>query len=194
MPFDQESIGAVLQRIRMHKHPLVTIDGPCASGKTTLAAQLAGKLSAAVAHTDDYVIPHAQKTTERLAVPGGNCDSDRLFREIVEPWKSGLPVRTRRYDCKADCFLPEETLPESDVLILEGSYCNLPPIREQADVRIFVNISHEEQKARLQARENPESLKRFYDRWIPLEEAYFTAYGLPDEDCIIINGNAPVQI
>jgi uridine kinase len=100
----------------------------------------------------------------------------------------------RRYDCKADCFLPEEPLPESDVLILEGSYSNLPPIREQADVRIFVNISREEQKAHLQAREYPESLKRFYDRWIPLEEAYFAAYGLPDADCIIINGNAPVQI
>ena len=61
-------------------------------------------------------------------------------------------------------------------------------------MRIFVNISREEQKARLQARENPESLKRFYDRWIPLEKTYFAAYGLPDEDCMIINGNAPAQL
>ena len=194
MLFDQEILEGIARQIRMHKHPLVTIDGSCASGKTTLASELAAQVSASVVHTDDYVIPHARKTAERLAVPGGNCDSDRLFREVVEPWKSGLPVHMRRYDCKADCFLPEEPLPESDVLILEGSYSNLPPIREQADVRIFVHISRAEQKARLQARENPESLKRFYDRWIPLEEAYFAAYGLPDADCIIINGKAPVQL
>ena len=187
-------IELIRRKMTAGRRLLVTIDGPCASGKTTLAERLAGAFGAPVVHTDDYVIPHAQKTKERLAVPGGNCDSGRLFREVVEPWKSGLPVHMRRYDCKADCFLPEEPLPESDVLILEGSYSNLPPIREQADVRIFVNISREEQKARLQARENPESLKRFYDRWIPLEEAYFAAYGLPDADCIIINGKAPVQL
>ena len=45
----------------------------------------------------------------------------------------------RRYDCKADLLLPEESLPEKDVLILEGSYCNLPEIRRYADVRIFLN-------------------------------------------------------
>lgn len=193
MPFDRELLREISQRIRTQDHPLVTIDGPCASGKTTLAARLAEMLPAAVVHTDDYVIPHAMKTAERLSVPGANCDAERLAREVVTPWKERNPVRMRRYDCKADRLLPEESLPERDVLILEGSYSNLPPIREQADVRIFVNISREEQKARLQARENPESLERFYDRWIPLEEAYFAAYDLPDEDCIIINGKAPVQ-
>ena len=37
-------------------------------------------------------------------------------------------------------------------------------------------------------RETPEGLKRFHDRWIPLEEAYFTAYRLPDAGCILLNG------
>ena len=32
---------------------LITIDGPCASGKTTLACEMAGILSAEVIHTDD---------------------------------------------------------------------------------------------------------------------------------------------
>jgi uridine kinase len=188
MPFERETLREILLRIRMHKHPLVTIDGPCASGKTTLAALLAEMISAAVVHTDDYVVPHAQKTADRLAVPGGNCDADRLLREVILPWKQHLPVRMHRYDCKADLFLPEETLPQGEILILEGSYSNLPEIRQQADMRIFLDITRETREARLQQRETPESLKRFRDRWIPLEDAYFTAYRLPDEGCIVISG------
>ena len=38
----------------------VTIDGPCASGKTTLASRLAGVFSAGTVHTDDVVIPHRE--------------------------------------------------------------------------------------------------------------------------------------
>ncbi len=173
--------------------PLVTIDGPCASGKTTLAQKLSAVFQTAVVHTDDYVIPHAQKTTERLAIPGGNCDDERIVREIVIPWKNEAPVRYRRYDCIQDCLLPEETLPDCEVLILEGSYSNLPRIRREADVRIFLDISSEAQEARLRKREPPESLKRFHDRWIPLEDAYFTAYGLPDPGCIVINAIPAVR-
>ena len=185
MPFDQEILNGIAQQVRMHKHPLVTIDGRCASGKTTLAAQLAAMLPASVVHTDDYVIPHAQKTSDRLAVPGGNCDAERLVREIVKPWKHGETVQYRKYDCTEDVLLPPETLPCGSILILEGSYCNLPPVREYADVRIFLDAPWETRKARLEKREPPDSLKRFYDRWIPLEDAYFSAFRLPDAGCII---------
>ena len=169
---------------------LVTVDGPCASGKTTLAGRLAEVFGAAVVHTDDYVIPHARKTAERLAVPGGNCDADRLAAEVAAPWKRGDPVIYRRYDCRNDVLLPEERLPDCRVLILEGSYCGLPAIRRYADVRIFVNASMETRERRLRQRESAQSLQMFYDRWIPLEDAYFRAFGLPDGECAVLDGNA----
>lgn len=168
------------------KRLLITIDGPCASGKTTLAQKLSEALHAPVIHTDDFVIPHAQKTPERLAVPGGNCDAERLVREIAAPFKAGNAVVSyRRYDFREDCLLPEETLPtDAHILILEGSYCNLPSLRAYADLRLFVVTPEEIRNERLQKRESPESLLRFREKWIPLENAYFQAYGLPDEGCV----------
>ena len=166
---------------------LITLDGPCASGKTTLARKLAQVFHGEVIHTDDYVIPHAQKTPERLAVPGGNCDAERLVREVVAPFKQGNAVSYRRYDCMKDILLPEEQLPDTGVLILEGSYCNLPAIREYADVRLFLDAPWEIREARLLARESAASMRRFLERWIPLENAYFEAYHLPDEGNILIS-------
>lgn len=169
------------------KRLLITIDGPCASGKTTLAGRLAEALCASVIHTDDFVIPHAQKTAERLARPGGNCDAERLVREVLAPFQKGEPVLYRRYDCRADRMTPEEELPgDAHILILEGSYCNLPLIRAYADLCLFVDAPEEIRMLRLQNRETPESLRRFREKWIPLENAYFEAYGLPDENCVLV--------
>ncbi len=165
---------------------LITLDGPCASGKTTLARKLAGVFQGEIVHTDDYVIPHALKTAERLAVPGGNCDAERLAEEVVIPFKSGVPVKYRKYDCRKDMLLPEELLPDCRVLIVEGCYCNLPAIRKYADVRLFLDAPWEIREARLFARESAASMQRFCSRWIPLENAYFEAYHLPDDGVIPI--------
>ncbi len=177
-----------LQRITRQRadRVLVTIDGPCATGKTTLAGKLANIFGAALVHTDDYVIPHARKTAERLAIPGGNCDADRLVREVVAPWKQGRAVFYRIYDFRKDRLVPEEKLPDSRILILEGSYCNLPAIRSYADLRIFVTASPAIRLERLKKRESPRSLQMFFDRWIPLEDRYFEAFGLPDPGCIVL--------
>ena len=174
---------AFAKRDPANARTLVTIDGPCASGKTTLASQLANILDAAVAHTDDFVVPHAKKTPERLAQPGGNCDWERLVSEVIAPWKTGQTGTYRRYDCHQDSLTLPEPLPTGNILILEGSYCNLPAIRTYADVRVFVNTPEFIRWERLKARESPASLKLFEERWIPLENAYFEAYGLPDGEC-----------
>ena len=167
---------------------LVTLDGPCASGKTTLAETLGGLLQAPVLHTDDFVVPHARKNPERLSIPGGNCDWERLTAEVLAPWKEGREPAVIRYDFRKDRFREPERLPETDVLILEGSYSNLPAIRALADLRIFVRTPEEVRRKRLQSRETEASLRLFESRWIPLENAYFAHYLLPDPDCLILQG------
>ena len=163
---------------------IVCIDGPCASGKSTLAERLAMILDAVVVHTDDYVVPHSRKTPERLSVPGGNCDHERLLGEVLEPFAGGRAGIVRPYDCHADKLLPPKELKPGGILILEGSYSLLPSLRSLAKAAVFVTASLETRLKRLSVRESPESLEQFKKRWIPLEEAYFSAYHLPDPECI----------
>ena len=170
---------------------LVTIDGPCASGKTTLAHKLSDVLDGDVIHTDDFVVPHNRKTPERLAVPGGNCDWERLVRDVIEPWKNGAEVQYQKYDCHEDRLKPYEPVIAEKILILEGCYCNLPAIREYADFRIFMDTPETIRCERLKRRESPASLLQFYSRWIPLENTYFTAYDLPDPACFILQSSTP---
>ena len=190
MTKEQELLSAVCSMVKKAQTDqplLITIDGPCASGKTTLAGRLSAAFTCDVLHTDDFVVPHARKTEERLSIPGGNCDWERLTRDVLAPWKQGLPVRYQRYDCHADCLTPPETITSRDLLILEGSYCNLPAIRKYAGLRFFVDTPLEVRLERLRRRESPESLERFFSKWIPLENAYFDAYGLPDRGCISLS-------
>ena len=187
-----EALPSVIRRIEKKMETggriLVTIDGPCASGKTTLAERLSAALGAFVLHTDDFAVPHAQKTRERLSRPGGNCDWERLVREAIAPWKQGQFPAYRRYDCHLDRLLSPEVLRAERILLLEGCYCNLPGIRPYADMRLFLTTPEAVRRKRLQARESPESLRRFDEMWIPLENRYFEAFGLPDEGCVRIGG------
>ena len=58
-------INSIAEKTVQGKRVLVTIDGPCASGKTTLARMLADAMNCDVIHTDDFVVPHRQKTSSR---------------------------------------------------------------------------------------------------------------------------------
>ena len=174
-----EAVERIIGEKEKKQRILVAIDGPCASGKTTLADAVAGVIGAGVVHTDDFVIPHWMKTPERLGIPGGNLDDRRLSEEVLGPWKKGENVVYFRYDCSGRRFVPAGPIPEGDVLILEGSYALLPSVRRYVDVSLFLTAPWEVREERLKKRESPESLKRFLELWIPLENAYFEAFGLP---------------
>lgn len=153
---------------------LVAIDGRCASGKTTLAGKLRSALECNVVHMDDFYLPFAKRTEERMAQPGGNMDFDRLLFEVLLPLKSGTNASYRPYDCHEDRFLPTQKLDAAVPTIIEGSYSCHPKLRENYDLCVFVDISPDTQKIRLMERD-PSTFEAFQTVWVPREEHYFTA-------------------
>lgn len=155
-------------------HVRVAIDGCCASGKSTLGALLRDVYGANLFHMDDYFLPFARKTSERLAEPGGNVDYER-FREEVAGQARDAVIRWRPFDCVRQTLgAPVET-PPRPLTIVEGSYSLHPTLRDAYDLKVFLSIDPERQSARILRRNGPEKHRRFLELWIPLENAYFSA-------------------
>ena len=142
-------------------------------------------------------LPYIQKYNGKIVVVkyGGNVDLERLMQEVIIPFAAGQPVVYRRYLCREDAFSAPIPLPDAPITILEGSYSMLPDIRRHADLTLFLRINPEVQQERLLQRVGAARLKDFNARWIPLENAYFDAYHLPDESCVLVpqDVNAPVR-
>lgn len=182
MDISSRQIAKVIAEHFMEHQPLiVAIDGRCAAGKTTLAAHLQQELKCAVFHMDDYFLRPEQRTARRLNAPGGNVDYERFFTEILLPLRNGAPQMTYQpYDCKTQSLKPPITVSTNSLTILEGSYSCHPALWENYDLRIFLTVSPEEQLKRIKKRNGNTKLIQFQERWIPLEEQYFSAYRIAE--------------
>jgi uridine kinase len=165
---------------------LVGLDGRCGSGKTTLAAQLAAAFPACtVLHMDDYYLPPARRIPGWERTPAANMDLVRFYSEALGPARAGQPIHTRAYLCaQGDYGAPRIFAPQPLVLV-EGSYALHPQLADAYDCKFFLTCTPETQAARLQAREGAH-YAAFVSRWIPLEEAYFSAFHIPaSADCVL---------
>ena len=72
-------IQAHIDRLLTQKSQvIVSIDGPCTSGKTTLTQKLSERYDCNVFHMDDFFLRPEQRTQARFAQPGGNVDYERF--------------------------------------------------------------------------------------------------------------------
>ena len=158
---------------------VVAIDGGSAAGKTTLAAWLERIYDCRVFHMDDFFLRPHQRTPERLAEPGGNVDRERFREEVLEPVRRGETVQLRRYDCHTGLLSSPEEQPRKALTVVEGAYSMHPELAGFYDLTAFLDISPEEQRRRIGLRNDPESQRLFFDRWIPLERRYLMATDVP---------------
>lgn len=158
---------------------LVAIDGPCASGKTTLARAISERLSCPVVHTDHFFLRPEQRTPERLAEAGGNFDRERFVREVLLPLAAGKDFTYRPLVCSTMSLGAPVAIKAAPVTLIEGSYSCHPDLREVYDLRFFTTVSPTEQERRLLLREGEARLTVFKEKWIPMEEAYFQAFSVP---------------
>lgn len=172
----EDILDTLSARMQDAPAPLITaVDGRCAAGKTTLAARLSEALGAPVFHMDDFYLPFARRTPQRLALPGGHMDSERLEAEILRPAAEGKEIIYRPYDAHADRRGAETVIAPQKIYIVEGTYCLLPALDGYYGYKIFLTLDEQTQRARLLEREGEEKLPMFLSRWIPTEEKYFAA-------------------
>ena len=159
---------------------LVALDGRCAAGKTTIAAQMARQYGWGVVHLDDFFLQPIQRTPQRMAEPGGNLDRERLIAEVLEPLRAGQQGSYRLFDCRTMALAPGTVpLPQTPIILLEGSYSCHPDLWNYCALHAFVDVEPAEQLRRLAARA-PEKLEDFKTRWIPKEETYFAHFQIPE--------------
>lgn len=164
---------------------IVAVDGRCASGKTTFAQRVEELFDDCnVFHMDDFFLPPEKRTPERLSTPGGNVDYERSATELFEPLRREEAVAHRRFDCSTMTMGKPEGIPFRRLNIVEGSYALHPVLAGYSQLRIFFTCSPQVQLARLSRRESPESLEKFRERWIPMEETYFGSLD-PESQCDI---------
>ena len=169
---------AALKKKREQGRVLVAIDGRCAAGKTTLARELGLRLSCPVIHMDHFFLRPEQRTRERLATPGENVDHERFLDEVLLPIRRGEAAVYRPFDCHTMGFVDPIRVESSEIAVIEGSYSCHSALFEYYDLRVFLTLSPEEQRKRIEERNGKEALESFVERWIPLEERYFSAFDI----------------
>lgn len=150
------------------------------SGENTLAAALQKEFACNVIHMDHFFLQPQQRTPERLAEPGGNVDYERFLSEVLLPLTESRTFSYRIFDCKCMDFSGEAKVCPNRLTIVEGAYSCHPKFADFYDLRIFLDVDHEEQLRRIAKRNGEAALQTFEERWIPLEEKYFSEYQIPE--------------
>lgn len=160
---------------------LLAIDGGSAAGKSTLALFLQQHYRCPVFHMDDYFLQAQQRTAERLAEPGGNVDRERFLQEVLLPLTRGEAATVRAYDCQLGMLLPPVQVQPGRLNIIEGAYSMHPLLQGSYDLSVFLEVSKETQCQRILRRNTPPMQQRFFEQWIPMEEAYFQTFHIPEQ-------------
>jgi uridine kinase len=163
--------------LREKGHVICAIDGPCASGKTTLGKMLQSEYGGNLFSMDDFFLQPHQRTDKRLAEPGGNVDYERFKKEVLTPLIKRESFSYRPFDCARMEMGQEINISAHPFNIIEGSYSLHPSFTGMYDIKVFLDITPEEQMKRLSQR-SPKLLDRFINEWIPLENVYFKAFGI----------------
>ena len=173
-------IPVLKKLVKLPEKPIyvIAVDGRAASGKTTLSGQLAMVLGAEVIHMDDFFLPQDLRTRERLAEAGGNVHYERFSVEVLPNLRNAKSFSYRKFDCSKMALGGNCTVDPSKWRVVEGAYSLHPAFGNYADLKIFFDISPEEQMKRIRRRNGLEKAKIFASRWIPLEENYIRKTGV----------------
>lgn len=165
---------------------IVSIDGGSGSGKSTLSKMLENIYDCNVFHMDDFFLRTEQRTKERYMEVGGNIDYERFLEEILIPLSKNEVINYRKFDCSTMGLGDYNVVTPKKLTVIEGVYSMHRKFSKYYNLSVFLDISEELQKIRIEKRNTPELAKRFFDEWIPLENVYFSKMDVKNRCDIII--------
>lgn len=179
-------IGEIFQKMQSQSRVVIALEGKAASGKTTAADLLADLFHGAVVHMDDFFLPPALRTENRLQEPGGNVHYERFAQEVIPHLKESLPFSYQKFSCCKMDYDGEISIPDVPLVIVEGAYCLHPYFSFPYDLKIFFDVTSKTQKQRIIARNGEEMYQNFAQRWIPMEHQYFSHFSIPEQCEMVI--------
>lgn len=192
----------------------IAIDGPDASGKTTLAGELGAAVAARgrpVAHVsaDGFHRPGAERRRRGDLSPEGYYldafDLAALRGELLDPLGPGGDGRFRRtvFDLRADRSLPadvdEETAAAGLVLLVDGVFLLRPELRDAWDLAIVLDVRPEESLRRAVVRDaaifgsEAEVRRRYLARYLPAQERYRREARVHERADVLLGNDDPAR-
>lgn len=159
---------------------LIGIDGPAASGKSTLARPVAEALGAPLIEIDDFV--------SWSDVAGW---WPRFDAQVLSPLLAGrdahYQVRDWQNDEFGDSLAGWKTVAPHPFVVLEGVTCTRRESADRLAVRVWVEVPEDERLRRGIDRDG-ESHRRLWERWMREEAAYFAQDGGRDRADFLVDG------
>lgn len=150
----------------------VGVDGPGASGKSTLADLIRERIpGAVVVHVDDFFFPSNVRNS-RAGQTGALFDLPRLKREVLLPVSVGKTSMYQRYDWDSDTLSEDVAVPAGAPVIVEGVYSLSRQLRPYYSYRIYCRASHDLRLERGVRRDGEPMRTTWTDEWMPQEARY----------------------
>ena len=178
-------VGAIADAARASTVPgvrLIAIDGPAASGKTTISRPIAEELGAPIIEIDDFV--------SWADIAGW---WPRFDEQVLAPLLSGrdahYQVRDWQNDEFGDALAGWKTVAPHPFIVLEGVTCTRRAITGRLAVRVWVEAPADARLRRGIARDG-ETHRALWERWMREEAAYFAQDGGRDRADFLVDGTA----
>lgn len=182
--------AAVVRTGRGRPRLLVGIDGPGASGKSTLAGLLAERIdSAEVVHVDDFYLPSAIRDS-RAGEVGALFDLPRLADQVVLPAAAGGPLRYQRYDWDRDRLEEWWEIGAGVPVIVEGVFSLHQGLRGHYTYGVFCRADRTVRLRRGLDRDGEQARSMWEDQWMPAEDRYAAAQRPDDLADLVVDSSS----